>query len=224
MAPKDPVPPWLWRAVTWGLGITFLGVAALATALYFGLADPPRAGPLLWEEDFKGDSSRWHFVATSGATLAAREGALAATFTAPGQTVFAVTAAPPGAFTLEVAAAQIEGESGSVHYGLVFGWEDERNYSAVLVNGNGYAEAYRLAEEARTDWFAFAQWPHLLYGAEANRVRVDVRARSLSARLNDELLLEEELAGRSGLKLGVLARSSGLGRVRFSWVKVWATP
>lgn len=222
MSSAPPVPRWLWRATTWGLGATLLGVAALATALFLGLADPPRAGPLLWQEDFKADLNRWQFVTTGGAALAAQDGALAATFTAPDQLAFAVTEAPPGDFTLEVAAAQTAGESGSVRYGLVFDWQDETSYSAVLVNGNGYADAYQRAGAVREDWFPFAQWPHLLYGAEANRVRVDVRSAALSVRINDELLLKQEVAGRSASKLGVLARSAGPGRAVFSWVKVWA--
>lgn len=222
MSSAPPVPRWLWRTVSWGLGAALLGVAVLATALFFGLADPPRAGPLLWQEDFKADLNRWQFVTSDGATLAAQDGALAATFTAPDQLAFAVTEAPTGDFTLEVAATQTAGESGSVRYGLVFDWQDEANYSAVLVNGNGYSEAYRQAGGVRAEWFPFAQWPHLLYGAEANRVRVDVRGASLSVRINDELLLEREVAGRSAPKLGVLARSVGPGRAVFSWVKVWA--
>ncbi|MDW8327658.1 MAG: hypothetical protein RMK99_13935 [Anaerolineales bacterium] len=222
MSSAPPVPRWLWRAVTWGLVATLFGVAALATALFFGLADPPRAGPLLWQEDFRAGLGRWRFVTTGDATLAARDGALTATFTAPDQLAFAVTEAPTGDFTLEVAAAQTSGESGSVRYGLVFDWQDEANYSAVLVNGNGYVEVYRQMGAVREDWFPFAQWPHLLYGAEANRVRVDVRGASLSVRINDELLLEREAAGRSASRLGVLARSIGPGRAVFSWVKVWA--
>lgn len=222
MTSQPAVPLWLWRAVTRSLGVGLLGVATLATALYFGLADPPRAGPLLWQEEFTGDLSRWQPHTSAGSRLAAQEGGLAATFSAPGQTAWALTDAPPGPFTLEIAAAQTKGESGSVQYGLVWGWGDDSSYSAILVNGNGYAEAYQVGAGARTDWFRFAQWPHLLYGAEANRVRVDVRGAAVSVRLNDELFLEEKVASFSGRRLGVLARSNGPGRVVFRWVRVWA--
>jgi hypothetical protein len=94
----------------------------------------------------------------------------------------------------------------------------------VLVNGNGYAEAYTQAGQTRITWMAWQQWPHILYGAESNRVRVDVRTESagttVTARVNDELLAETTLAGNAG-QLGVLARGPGPARVVFSWVRLW---
>lgn len=219
MSPDTPAPSWLWRAAAWGFALLLAGVAALAAALALGLADPPRAGPLLWEDDFKDDISRWTRRASEGARLEPRDGALVAEFTAAGQIVVALTDAPPGAFTLEVAGAQTEGETGA-RYGLVFGWRDDAHYAAVLVNGNGYAEAFWQEGATRTAAFRFQQWPHLLYGAASNRVRVDVEAGGVTARINDERLtgFEAPATGR----LGVMAQSAGPGRVVFSWVRVWA--
>lgn len=219
MSPETPVPPRLWRAAAWSLILLLAAVAVLAGALALGLADPPRAGPLLWVDDFKGDTARWTWRASEGARLAPRDGALLAEFTAAGQTVFGLAEAPPGAFTLEVAGAQTAGETGA-RYGLVIGWRDDAHYAAVWVNGNGYVEAFRQEGATRTADFPFQQWPHLLYGAESNRVRVDVGADRLTARINDEWLsaLEPPGAGR----LGVIAQSAGPGRVVFSWVRVWA--
>lgn len=216
----ESVPLWLWRSVTWGLGVVLAGVAALAVALALGWADPARAGPLVWEDDFKGAVSGWEFLSAPGAALEPRDGALVAEFTVPGQQVFALTQAPASArVTLEAAAAQTAGEPGAA-YGLVFGWQDQAHYQAVLVNGNGYAEAFQQSGSARRDWFPFGQWPHLLYGAQANRVRVDVSGSRVRVRINDEWLceFEAEIAGR----IGVTARSVGSGQVVFSWVRLWA--
>ncbi len=221
MSSEPPVPRWLWRATVWGLGALLFGVTALAIALYGGLADPPRAGPLLWQETFKADLSRWQFGEAGGARLVVQDGALVATFTGPDQIVFAVAEAPLGDFTLEIAAAPTEGDN-STRYGLVFDWDDERHYSAVLITATGYVEAYRQNGATRTDWFPFAQWPHLLYGTEANRVRVDVRGAQVSARINDEVLMEKGSGDRPGRKLGVLARSVGPGRIVFGWIGLWA--
>jgi hypothetical protein len=215
----DSVPLWLWRAVTWGFGLSLIGVTALAVALANGLADPPRAGPLLWQDDFKGDVTRWQFEAAPGATLTPRDGALVASFIEAEQTVTALTDGPAGDFTLEMAAAQTEGEIGA-RYGLVFGWRGPSEYNVVWLNGNGYAEAFARAGPQRAEAFPFQQWPHILYGNAPNRVRVEVRGARVTARLNDELLAEFD-AGAPG-RLGLIARSTGPGRVVFSWIKVWA--
>lgn len=224
MASPNAVPNWLWRTVTVSFFAILLSVSALAVALSLGAADPPRAGPLAWEETFQSDVSRWELGASEGASIQVRNNALVAAFTAPGQMAWAITAAPAGNFTLEAAAGQAQGEIGA-QYGLVFDWRSEAEYATVLINGNGYAEALRQTGGGQELWFPFQQWPHILYGMEANRVRVDVRGSTVSARINDELLFGTDRRGlgdRIGLKLGVLARAEGAGQVVFGWVKVWA--
>lgn len=223
MASSNDVPNWLWRAVTVGFFAALLSVSALAVALSLGAADPPRAGPLAWEETFQGDVRRWELGASEGAAIQVHNNALVADFTASGQTAWAITAVPAGNYTLEIAAAQAQGEIGA-EYGVVFDWRSEAEYAAVLINGNGYAEAFRKMGGGQVAWFPFQQWPHILYGAEANRVRVDVTGQQINARINDELLFSTDLQGLrdpEGLKLGVLARAEGAGQVVFGWVKVW---
>jgi hypothetical protein len=218
---SESPPRWLWRALTWGLGLAGFSVAALAVALSLGAADPPRAGPLLWNEEFTGDLTRWRWLALNGAALAPREGALRAEFTAEGQMAAALTEGPAGDFTLEMTGAQSQGEIG-LAYGLVFDWQDEQHYSAILINGNGYAEAYRQAGAEREPWYAWQQWPHILVGAEANRVRVDVRGARVTARVNHEFLVAVDVPERAPGLIGVLARGAGPGQVVFGWVQVWA--
>jgi hypothetical protein len=217
----EAAPSWLWRAAVWGFGITLLGVSGLATALALGLADPPRAGPLAWQDDFKAGAARWEISTSPGAAFGPRQGALVAEFTARDQVAAGLTISPSRDFTLEVAGAQVAGEIGAA-YGLVFAWQDEARYSAVLVNGNGYVEAYRREGDDWRAWFAWQQWPHILAGNESNRVRLDVRGTTVTGRINDEVLFEAvtEANGR----IGVMARSQNPGRVVFSWVKVWAAP
>ncbi|MBL8057189.1 MAG: hypothetical protein JNK29_10850 [Anaerolineales bacterium] len=223
MAPDEaPVPAWLWRSVTWGVGLLTLAVAGLALALALGAADPPRAGPLAWQDDFKQPNDRWDWRAAEGAALAPRAGALVADFSGPGQWAAALAEAPAGVLTLEIAGAQTEGAGGAAGYGLVFNWASSADYAAVLVNGHGYVEAFQQTPAGRRDWYPFQQWPHILYGTESNRVRVDVRGRRVTARINDEVLAVFEAAGAG--RVGVLARSSGPARVVFSWVRVWAAP
>jgi hypothetical protein len=218
------VPGWLWRLSGGLLGAALLAVAGGAALLALGAADPPRAGPLLWQNDFKAGLGRWTVSAAPGGQADAAGGALALDLPASGAdgSAWAVTAGPRGDYTLEVAGAAADG-AGETQYGLVFGWQDAAHYSAVLVNGNGYAEAYTQAGAARQTWFEFQQWPHILYGSDPNRVRVDVRGGAVTARINDEVLATTTLADAQG-QVGVLARrpSDGPGgRIVFSWVRVW---
>jgi hypothetical protein len=220
MRTAQPAPLWLWRSAAWAFGAALLGVAGLAAALALGLADPPRAGPLVWSDDFQAGLGRWAFDGNPVGSLVPDPGGLLAEFSAPGQWAAALTPAPAGDFTLEAGGAQTAGEIGA-RYGLVFAWRDAADYAAALVNGNGYAEVFSFRAGERRVWFAFQQWPHILVGGEANRVRVDVRGPHVTVRVNDERVVEFDAPPTAG-QVGVLAQSAGPGRVLFNWVRLWA--
>jgi hypothetical protein len=222
MKPDDPAPPLLWRLVTATFVLSLLAVTVLAVGLSLGWADPPRAGPLLWQDDFKQGTERWQVLAPAGGKLAASIGALLAEFgPAAAETwALALTAAPPGDFTLEAAGTPLAGDSVPA-YGVVFGWQDADHYQAVFINGNGYAEAFEQAGGERRVWFVWSQSPIILYGGETNRVRVDLRGAEATLRINDEILVAT-LPAAAGGQIGVVARSAGPASVIFSWVRVWA--
>jgi hypothetical protein len=225
MIHDDAAPLWLWRLASRGLLVCVVGVLALAGALALGWADPPRAGPLLWQDDFKHGTQRWTLQAPAGLTLAPADGALVAVFPASAGTaaprVVGLTAAPAFDYTLEVAGAAVSGDSVAA-YGLLYDWQDDQHYSAVFMDGNGYAEAFHQSGATRQTLFEWQQWPHILFGSDANRVRVDVRGRSVTLRINDELLATGPRAAAGG-QLGLAARSSAAARVVFSWARVWAS-
>lgn len=218
--PTPASPRWLWQISRWGFSLLFLGIVGLTLMLAQGWADPPRAGAWQWREDFKHGAAGWEFYEQGGRyNLSA--GALAMQFDLAGSDhwVAALTAPPAADFTLEIAGAQAEGEIG-LAYGVVFGWQDETHYQAVLINGNGYAGAYTQAGADRREWYAWQQWPNILVGAEANRVRVDVRGQQVIARINDEWLAETQTdaAGR----IGLMAYGHTAGRVVFGWAQLWS--
>jgi hypothetical protein len=225
MPDDQDVPRWLWRTAHWGLLLAVAAVLALAGALALGWADPPRAGPLVWQDDFKRGTQRWTLTAPAGGTLAAAEGALVAGFAGAGgpntPEAVGLTAAPAGDYTLEVAGSAVAGETVAA-YGLVYDWQDAAHYSALFIDGNGYAEAYHQVGVNRQTLFEWQQWPHILFGTDANRVRVDVRGQAITLRINDEVLAAGPRAAARG-QLGLAARSSAAARVVFSWARVWAS-
>src|SRR5579859_1358635 len=225
MTRPGETPRWLWRAAYWSLLAAVLAVAGLAVALTLGLADSPRAGPLIWQDDFKQGTQRWTLIPPAGGSLGAAQGALAAVFSGPGGAAEALALglapAPAGDYTLEVAGAAQSGESVAA-YGLLYDWQDDQHFSALFINGNGYAEAYQQVGGSRQTLFEWQEWPHILFGTDANRVRVDVRGQNVTLRINDELLATGPRAAARG-QLGLAARSSAAARVIFSWVRVWAS-
>ncbi len=228
---EQAVPAWLWRLTYGGLLAAAAAVGVLALGLAQGWADPPRAGPLRWQNDFKAGPGGWRFEAPPGAQLSPQEGALVAEFSGDAAGQWAVglaplAAAPNGDFTLEVAGAAV-GAGNATAYGLVFGWQDHDHYSALLINANGYAEAYRRDGDARQDWYTWQQWPHILVGPENNRLRVDVRGQAITLRVNDEIVATVTSAATTG-QVGVAAltadRPTPGGRVIFSWARLWEVP
>ena len=221
---QEHVPGWLWRAAHWGMAAALLGVAALAAALALGAADPARAGPLLWQDDFKNGTARWTLVPPSGGSLLPADGALVATFApAPSSAetmAFGLTPGPAGDFTLEAAETAVTGQAG-VRYGVLFGWQDTDHYSALIINGDGYAEAFQQTGNQRLNWFEWQQWPNILFGTGTNRLRVDVRGQSLTLRINDEVLLAQVQSASRG-QIGIAALGNSPAKVVFSWVRVWA--
>lgn len=216
----EEIPRWLARTIVYGFWAIVLGIIALALALRFGLADPHPLGRNL-RVDYFSDLSAWTLIAPPGAGITQVPGGLQITFTAPDQLALAVTDSPPLPLTMEVGGAQTDGPDGLI-YGLVFGYRDAEHYTVIWMNNNGYAEAMTRAGESGVEWFPFQQWPHILYGREANRVRADVsiEGEPVEARINDELLVRFE-PGREG-RIGVAAKSQAAGTVVLNWLKVWS--
>ncbi|MEK7278652.1 MAG: hypothetical protein AAB427_14970, partial [Chloroflexota bacterium] len=107
------------------------------------------------------------------------------------------------------------GEVGAA-YGIVFAYQDQFHYSAVMINGNSYAQVF--STDGR-EWMAWQQWPNILLGYEANRIRIDVTNGEGLIRINDEVLLRAPV-GAGGV--GVIARASANDqRMRFGWAKLW---
>lgn len=198
------VPEWLWRIVTLGFVALVLGIVGLAAAVALGVADPKTAGPLKWEDHFT--AGRWE---TFGEARFDEGGLVIAS------TGVAVTPVEAADFTFEAAGGQSAGVTGAA-YGIVFGYQNEQDYVMVLINGNGYVE---VSGADGTEWMAWQQWPNILLGDEANRLRVDVSGGEALIRINDEVL--RRMPAAEG-KVGVIARALEPGQeARFGWAKLW---
>lgn len=224
----EDVPVWLARVVFGGLAALLAGLGVLAVGLSLGWADPPRASRLQWQDDFKAGETGWEIVAPGGTSLSPNGGALVAALdgAAPGAWAIglAPVASPTGDFTLEVAGAAATPGSPTA-YGLVFDWQDPAHFCALLINANGYAQAFRQAGDERDEWYAWQQWPHILVGTDNNRLRVDVRGQRITLRVNDEVVVAVERsipAGQVGVAALVPPAPGRAGEVVFSYARLWA--
>jgi len=202
---NEQTPLWVWRSVRWGFLFLLFSIAGLIIAVALGVADPKPVGSLKWEDHFT--PGRWEtfgeaaFV-TGGLDVSGEGGG-------------AITAPESADFTFEVAAGQSAGEIGAA-YGIVFGYPSLQRYTAVLINGNGYVQV--VSGDGR-EWRQWSQWPNILLGTEANRLRVDVVNGEGLIRINDEVLMTVPV--HDG-QVGVIARASTGGQtVRFGWAKLW---
>jgi hypothetical protein len=204
-------PVTLWRAARWGCVLLASVIAGLVAAVALGVSDPKPIGSLQWEERWQESGSRWE---TFGERVVMGQAGLEIDV-GKNELGGAVTRANSLAYTFEVAAGQAQGAVGAA-YGIVVGYQGPASYLAVLINGNGYVEV--VSADGR-EWMAWQQWPNILLGYEANRVRMDVRDGQGVIRINDEVLMTLP-AGEGGV--GVIARGSAGGqRVRFGWAKYW---
>ncbi|MBI5291863.1 MAG: hypothetical protein HY872_08315 [Chloroflexi bacterium] len=206
------VPEWLWRTARRGFVAVVLAIAAVTLAVALGVADPKPHGTLQWEDHFADAVGRWQ---TFGSATPA-PGGLTVSLGQTGEAGGAVAQGDPVApFTFEAAGFQSAGAAGAA-YGIVFGYRSATDYSAVLLNNNGYVEVVTAGGK---EWMPFQQWPNILLGAEANRLRVDVAGGVGLIRINDEVLMRVPVGEGA---VGVLARATAPGQVvRFGWAKLW---
>ncbi len=238
LIPNPQPPRWLWRMARGGFIGLLITVAGLVIAVAAGVADPKPVGTLQWEDHFEA-AGRWQVFGegveisplrfTSGVY---EEGGLEIEV-GRDELGGAVTRSEGLNYTFEVAGGQIEGEIGAA-YGIVFEYQSPDSYTAALINGNGYVEVVSAGGQAPDSLnrgqapdnaargqalLPWQQWPNILLGNEANRLRVDVKNGAGLIRINDEVLLTTPIG--SG-EVGVIARGTAPGqRVRFGWAKLW---
>jgi len=209
----DPtIPIWAWNAARLGFIALIVAIILLIIAVANGVADPRPIGGLQWEEKWLTAERNWQAfgsgVDMGGGRLEIEPGS--------GAIAGAVTSSESADFSFEAAGGQTSGEVGAA-YGIVFDYQSQESYTAVLINGNSYVE---VTSSDGQEWMAWQQWPNILLEYEANRIRIDVENGQGVIRINDEVLLTVPINGGS---IGVIARGSAAGQhVRFGWAKYWS--
>ena len=221
---EDTLSEWLWKLVVWSVIILPILVLGLAVSLSLGVADQGPLGPIVWDTGF--DPSRDHDIhlwsQSFSSTVAVKPGSKGLTFNlGRPEMIGAFTRTGVGVpLTSEIEGAQVDGPPGAM-FGRGFDYLSERDYSAVMVNNNGYVMAYRQSGTQREELVPLQQWPHVLLGQHTNRLRVDIHDGSAVIRVNNEVLKSVPSNGQGAL--GVIASSRAPGQVvRFGRSKCWS--
>jgi hypothetical protein len=117
---------------------------------------------------------------------------------------------PPG--TLELVARQ-EGGPGEAAYGLW--WGEVR----VMVSGSGYVGVWVGGEPV----YAWQPFPHVQGPGGRNRLQMVVSNNHLLVRLNDEFVVEGDIATMEPAEIGVVVETLGRGgaAIAFERVRMW---
>lgn len=214
-------PDWLGKTVVLGFLSLIALIVATALALALGAADPRPAGPLVWDTDLVAgaDEAEWVLHSSRAARAEFTPAGLLLAFEAEDETALALRSAPTGDFTFAARGAQVDGPPGAM-YGIAFGVRSESNYVAVLVNNNGFVQAYRNSGATREVLYALQQWPHILLKDEPNEVQINLIDGRAMIRINEEVFLEIADAGG---EIGLIATARAPGQmVRFTRARLWA--
>jgi hypothetical protein len=202
----------LWNWARFGLLSLIVGIAGLAIAITLGIADPKPVGSLQWEQNWMTGSEDWLAFGNKDVTMGLGRLEIAVN---AGEVGGSVTPNDATEFSFEAAGWQAGGGAGA-NYGIVFGYKGDADYTSVTINNNSYVEVVSADGKA---WMPLQQWPNILLGSEANRIRVDVQGGQGLIRINDEVLMTVPVSDGD---IGVIVRGTAEGQtVRFGWAKYW---
>lgn len=208
--PDQPAPRWLWIVTFAGAGVIAAITLAGALLLRLGAADPPVAGPVIWEQAGLG----W-----AGGPVMALDPGGSAWFPAPDE-----AALPGGAFTLDVR-ARLDGESDP---GAAWGvWLETIDGARVIyaASGEGYITTRTCppghtgpidaCPALRPDW-RWMPYPRVNPPGQRNTITLHQEpSGAIRLRLNGEILGAAPVE-RSG-RWGVWVRGGRSARADIIW-------
>lgn len=171
----------MWRGALGAFALIVGAVAVGALALLSGAADPPVAGPLVLDR-------------------AVGEEVGAVSLPAGAQAFLRPYWLRPAALTAEVTAA-LDGSPGA-SFGLWLQPCDRSGRLVAALDGEGFVAVWEHPADGAPPWTWFL---HARPRPEVNRLRVDVEARTLTVRINDEIVGDDALARVAPPEGGVCA-------------------
>ncbi|HET7376942.1 MAG TPA: hypothetical protein VFK30_09555, partial [Anaerolineae bacterium] len=97
--------------------------------------------------------------------------------------------------------ARMLSQDPNIATGLVINFQDQLNFTAFLISGDGYMSLREMRSGQWIDRVPWQTWPHVKRDGQANILRVECRSDQCAFFVNDELTLPENnlSAGKSML-------------------------
>jgi hypothetical protein len=174
----------------------------------------PALTPLPYAADFSTPDGGWKTAGDEAITIAVQDGALH--FTIDDLDTIAWSTPKDkrfGDFVLDVDATQVEGPNDNT-YGVIFRYQDDRNFYRLDISGDGYYAVFKRKDGAWTKVQDYVESAAVKQGNATNHLQVIAKGNQFTFNVNDETVKtfsdNDFSSGNIGLKAGTLFDNAGV--------------
>jgi hypothetical protein len=201
-------------------GVLFWGAALASLAL---TACGPALTPLPYADDFSTAGGGWKTASDEAIKIDVQDGVLH--FTLDDLDTIAWSTPKDkrfGDFVLDVDAQQVAGPNDNT-YGVIFRYQDDRNFYRLDISGDGYYAVFKRKDGVWTKVQDYAETPAIRQGNATNHLQVIARGSQFTLNVNGETVKTfsdgDFPAGNIGVTAGTLFDNAGV-QIAFDNLKV----
>jgi hypothetical protein len=179
--------------------------------------------PLPYADDFSDPGSGWKTASDEAVKIGVHDGTLQ--FTIDNLDTIAWSTPQDkrfGDFVLDVDAMQVDGPNDNT-YGVIFRYQDDRNFYRLDISGDGYFAVFKRKDGAWTKVQDYVETPAVKQGNATNHLQVIARGNQFTFNVNGETVKTfsdgDFPSGNLGVTAGSLFDSAGV-HVAFDNLKV----
>jgi hypothetical protein len=174
----------------------------------------PVLTPLPFTEDFSSSTNGWKTASDDAMTIGLQDGALhfmiedldTIAWSTPTDKRF-------GDFVLDVDATQVDGPSDNT-YGVIFRYQDDRNFYRLDISGDGYFAVFKRTDGAWTKVQDYLETPSVKQGNATNHLQVTAQGNQFTLNVNGQTVKtfddNDFSTGNVGVTAGTLFDNAGV--------------
>jgi hypothetical protein len=195
--------------VAWRMLWSIMMLCALTLA-----ACGPALTPLPYTEDFSDPDNGWKTASDETITISVQDGALH--FTIDDLDTIAWSTPKDkrfGDFVLDVDATQVDGPNDNT-YGVLFRYQDDRNFYRLDISGDGYFAVFKRKDGAWSKVQDYVETPAVKQGNATNHLQVIAKGSQFTFNVNGETVQtfsdSDFSSGNIGVTAGTLFDNAGV--------------